>query len=185
VRTAARRTTDHLAKAAATVLKEESATSNQEFDIFLSHSIKDAEVVLGVIRIIERTGKTVYVDWVHDPKMDRTQVSPETARILQARMNQCDALFYLHTRQSSSSRWMPWELGYFDGHNGNVAILPVVQEQGATQYRGEEYLGLYPFVDFATIENTNSHEVWINRSKDEFAQFGVWKRAADRLRPGL
>ena len=183
VRSAARRTTDRLAKAATAVLKEESSTAKQRFDIFLSHSIKDAEIVLGVMRIIENTGKTVYVDWVHDPKLDRSNVSPNTARALRARMTQCDALLYLQSRQSSSSRWMPWELGYFDGYNGNVAILPVVTERGATEFKGEEYLGLYPFADVATIRGTSNNELWINRSADDSVSFGAWKTASDKLRP--
>lgn len=183
VRLAARRTTDRLAKTATAVLKEESSTAVQRFDIFLSHSIKDAEIVLGVVRIIENTGKKVYVDWIHDPNLDRSKVSPDTARALRARMNQCDALFYLQSRQSSSSRWMPWELGYFDGRNGNVAIIPVVPERGVANFKGEEYLGLYPFVDVATIDGTDTKEVWVNRSKDDFVYFEKWKTASDKLRP--
>jgi len=31
------------------------------FDIFLSHSVRDASLVMGVKRILEEAGKTVYV----------------------------------------------------------------------------------------------------------------------------
>jgi hypothetical protein len=137
VRKAARRTTDSLRKSATTILKEEASTLRDRFDIFLSHSIWDADIVFGVARILEATGKTVYVDWIVDPELDRNSVRPATAQPLRERMNQSDAMFYLHSAQSSSSRWMPWELGYFDGHNGNVAIIPVVANEGDRS----EYLG--------------------------------------------
>ena len=80
---------------------------------------------------------------------------------------------------------MPWELGYFDGHNGNVAILPVVTEPRKAGFRGEEYLGLYPFVDFANVEGTTTYDAWINRSNEQFLRFGEWKTASDKLRPHL
>ncbi len=42
---------------------------------------------------------------------------------------------------------MPWELGFFDGHRpGHVAILPLVKAAGGS-YTGQEYLGLYPYVE--------------------------------------
>ena len=46
------------------------------------------------------------------------------------------------TRRSAASRWIPWELGYFDGHAGEVFVLPLdeeVREYGT----GQEYLDLY------------------------------------------
>ena len=49
------------------------------FDVFLSHSINDAELVLGVKVLLEDMGKRVYVDWVDDPELDRNQVNKHTA----------------------------------------------------------------------------------------------------------
>ena len=48
-----------------------------------------------------------------------------------------------HSQNASSSRWMPWELGYFDGTHGpeKVAICPIVMGPG--QHVGQEYLNLY------------------------------------------
>lgn len=183
VRIAARQTTSRLAKSATAVLKEEASTDRDRFDIFLSHSIKDAEFVLGVMRILENTGKIIYVDWVADPKLDRTNVTPLTATQLRRRMQQSDALFYVYSKNSSSSRWMPWELGYFDGHNGNVAILPVVAEADRATFVGEEFLGLYPYVDVATIQNTQQREVFVNRAANDYKTFEDWRTSTDKLRP--
>jgi hypothetical protein len=185
VRAAARQTVGRLHKSAGSILSESARADSayqDHFDIFLSHTIKDAEIVLGVAMILVDTGKTVYVDWIVDPQLDRSNVTPETARKLRNRMNQSDSLFYIHSKQSTSSRWMPWELGYFDGHNGNVAILPVVEEATDT-FTGLEYLGLYPYVDVAGITNQNRRDVFINRNPREYKRFGVWKQEADKLRP--
>lgn len=116
------------------------------FDVFLSHSINDAELVIGVKVLLEDMGKKVYVDWVDDPELDRSQVNKDTAERLRGRMNQSETLLYIATENASNSKWMPWELGYFDGSKpGNVSILPVL-ERADQRFEGQEYLGLYPTV---------------------------------------
>ncbi|MFJ7007931.1 toll/interleukin-1 receptor domain-containing protein [Pseudomonas putida] len=125
----------------------ESSKRATRFDVFLSHSINDAELVLGVKVLLEEMGKKVYVDWVDDPELDRSQVNKLTAERLRGRMKQSDTLLYIATENATNSKWMPWELGYFDGHKpGKVAILPVVEKDNQT-FEGQEYLGLYPTVD--------------------------------------
>lgn len=125
----------------------ESQNYKYHFDVFLSHSVKDAELVLGVVRILENMGQKVYVDWVVDKQLSRDSVTKKTAEILRNRMKQSSRLLYLATDNASSSKWMPWELGYFDGlRSGKVAILPLV-EYSFSSFEGQEYLGLYPALD--------------------------------------
>lgn len=69
---------------AAEVLRK-SARSAGPFDIFLSHSFYDAELVLGVRAILQRAGESVYVDWIDDPELDRSRVSMRTAARLDSR----------------------------------------------------------------------------------------------------
>ena len=68
---------------------------------------------------------------------------------------------------------MPWELGYFDGFKGTVGVIPVTKNQEAT-FKGEEYLSLYPYVDVATIKNTKTQNLWINKSHDTYTGLGEW-----------
>jgi hypothetical protein len=42
------------------------ASDSDKFDVFLSHAKVDADLVLGVKKILEREGKSVYVDWEND-----------------------------------------------------------------------------------------------------------------------
>lgn len=119
-----------------------------EFGIFMSHSYEDAKVITGIKRIVEkRTGLSVYVDWIEDAQMDRSDVTPQTASVLRQRMRHCQFMLYATSRTSSNSRWMPWELGYFDGLRENrVGILPIAQTS-SDSFSGQEYLGLYPFYE--------------------------------------
>lgn len=122
----------------------ESQNNQRQFDVFLSHSIRDEELVLGIVEFLKQMGKEVYVDWIEDRQLSRSAVTPETAETLRQRMNQSSRLLYLATDNASSSKWMPWELGYFDGlKSGNVAILPLV-DSAYSPFQGQEYLGLYP-----------------------------------------
>jgi hypothetical protein len=85
VRTRARQSvaTDRLIKkayasrSAGEILREatESFSEAKAYDIFLSHSIKDEELILGIKAILEDLKYTVYVDWIDDPQLDRSKVT--------------------------------------------------------------------------------------------------------------
>lgn len=140
------------------ILKEETsaARDTDAFDIFLSHSIGDAELILGVKSLLEGQGLKVYVDWVEDPQLDRRSVTKETADLLRRRMRQSKSLIYVATENATSSKWMPWELGFFDGFKpGCVAVMPVL-DLATDSFTGQEYLGLYPVVQKGSYSNGQS-----------------------------
>jgi hypothetical protein len=136
-------------KSARRVLAEQARAFDaaDRYDVFLSHSFDDAEIILGIKRMIESLRLTVYVDWLEDPKLDRSRVTVKTAALLKARMNVCSSLIYVHSPNSPNSLWMPWELGYFDGIRPHqVWILPLVSEYDS-EFKDQEYLRLYPCVE--------------------------------------
>lgn len=116
------------------------------YDIFLSQTIRDAEIVLGVYDLLTSAGYSVFCDWIEGPETDRSQVTPANAAFIRATMSVSDTLLFLDTEGAVQSLWMCWELGWFDGRRGPVAVLPVLQE-GERYYRGREFLGLYPYVE--------------------------------------
>ena len=123
------------------------ASGRIKFDVFLSHSSSDKRFVFGARRLLEEQGLTAYVDWIDDPQLDRTQVSTATASTIRTRLKQSDSLLYATSTNSSSSKWMPWEIGYFDGLRGDrIAIFPLLRTASAT-FVGQEYLGLYPYIE--------------------------------------
>jgi hypothetical protein len=167
---AARGTT--LQKSAKTVLTEKVQASVQvsAFDVFLSHSLSDQQLILGIWLSLEDMG---YMDWIHDRQLSRDSVSKATAEVLRARMINSKSLFFATTSNSSSSSWMPWELGFKDGHNRKAAILPVSQTGGDT-YAGQEYLGIYPYVSQDPAQRQVGNRLWINTSKSCYVVFEDW-----------
>ena len=100
-------------KTANEILVESSQAFSQSksYDVFLSHSVKDSELILGMKGIIEDLGYSVYVDWIDDPELDRTKVSKETARKLRERMNSSKSMFFVTTVNADKSKWMPKLMG--------------------------------------------------------------------------
>lgn len=118
----------------------------EPFDIFLSHSSDDQKLVLGVMKLLQEQGLTVYVDWVVDDLLDRNSVNKNTANTLRDRMKHANSMIYMATDNSTYSKWMPWELGFFDGYKpDHIAILPVLDSENQ-KFEGQEYLTLYPLV---------------------------------------
>lgn len=132
------------ASAARSELSAVTKADTGPFDVFLSHSFLDALAVLGLKKLLERERLTVYVDWIVDKDLDRSTPSGATAERLRKRMTSCRSMVYATSRNASTSRWMPWELGYFDGTHSpeHVSICPI-ETGSAGQFHGEEYLGLY------------------------------------------
>jgi hypothetical protein len=151
------------AKDSGRILREAAtaATKEDRFDVFLSHASTDAELILGVKGLLENQGFTVYVDWIDDAQTDRSKVSRETADLLRRRMRQSGSLVFVATEAASSSKWMPWELGYFDGFRPNmVAVLPLVDNPTQT-FKGQEYLALYPVIDKDKYIENGSQDVFV------------------------
>lgn len=153
-----------------------SINQNDNFDIFLSHSYSDRKIIPILKRKLELLGYSVYVDWIEDKLMSRESVTPKTAEILQKRMKQSKSLFYATSENAPNSKWMPWELGYFDGlKNKRVAILPIKKDNNfSDNFSGQEYLGLYYWVDIATVTNSTNKVLFINENSKKYASFNEW-----------
>lgn len=162
-------------KTASTVLTEtvRSQTTTRNYDIFLSHAFRDAELILGVKVKLEKYGHSVYVDWVEDPQLDRATVTARTASALRKRMGCCRSLFYATTEASTQSKGMPWECGYVDGKCGRSAILPLT-DTGGSAFKGQEYLGIYPYITEDPPEGQTRKVLWVNQSKDIYCSFAQW-----------
>ncbi|MFL0270086.1 TIR domain-containing protein [Candidatus Clostridium radicumherbarum] len=153
---------------------EKSINSTQSFDIFLSHSYLDAKYIEIIMEDLMDLGYSVYVDWVVDKQLNRKEVTKETAETLRQRMKQCRSLFYAITENYSNSKWMPWELGYFDALKQRVAILPVKNAPDTSEkYKGTEYLGLYHYVTL-TRNKDGQEVVWVNKSEEVYISFDQW-----------
>lgn len=149
------------------------SSTSKTYDIFLSHSSSDAALVTGLKLELEDLGYSVYVDWIEDPKLSRANVTKDTALVLQARMKQCKALLYAFSENAVNSKWMPWELGYFDGIKGTVAVLPI-SRTSKSSFQGSEYLGIYYYIQIDTVSGTNNTALWVYETATKYINFDSW-----------
>ncbi len=148
------------------------ADSSKEYDIFLSHSSKDMELIAGLKLILNDLGYSVYVDW-NDNKLDPNDVTPDTAKVLRERMKQCKSLVYAFSENATNSKWMPWELGYFDAlKNSRVAVLPIC-ETAKSDFKGTEFVGVYFVIQIAQVKGTNKDAIWVHDG-DKYVYFNSW-----------
>jgi nucleoside 2-deoxyribosyltransferase len=113
-----------------------------QYDIFLSHAAQDGEEADKVRAILIDAGFRVYCDRHDDPMMKHDEVDEATANTLRERMRRCNAMVYVVTHNAPDSKWMPWELGFFDGVRGKVSVYPV-DEAAAAAAKSQEYLKLF------------------------------------------
>lgn len=123
------------------------------FDVFLSYNIKDKDVIRGIYYYLRSQGLKVYLDFVVDPILDRSNVTKETAMTIQNRLKHSRSLIYADSPNASMSKWMPWELGIVDGKTGKCAILPVVS-YSLQKHTRQEYLSIYPIILPSPIGST-------------------------------
>lgn len=118
------------------------------FDIFLSHCFLDKEIVKALFLDLTSMGFKVYVDWIIDPHLDRSNVTKQSAELVRNRMKGSKSLLLAISANATTSKWMPWELGYVDGNTSKCAIVPVFESNYniPESYIGYEYLKLYPYI---------------------------------------
>src|SRR4051812_27429691 len=75
---------------------------------FLCHSHADEQLVRGAVSMLERDGWRFYVDW-QDTSLPSSP-SRVTAEKIKEKIVQSDFFLFLATRNSTSSRWCPWEI---------------------------------------------------------------------------
>ncbi|KQY06215.1 hypothetical protein ASD37_18080 [Mycobacterium sp. Root135] len=147
------------------------------FDIFLSHSVRDARVILGLRDWLTSKNLSVYVDWIDDPELDRAAVSHATAARLREQMRNSTSMIYATSRNAKTSRWMPWELGYFDGFKASERVSVMrLDSTSSAKFAGEEYLGLYKQIEQLRVTDGRSlpYAVLPSRKKAEpLSSFGA------------
>jgi hypothetical protein len=147
----------------------------KSYDIFLSHSYLDAEIIAGLCILLESFNLTVYVDWREDKQLDRQNVTRETADLLRTRMKACRSMLYALSLNARESKWMPWELGYFDGGgNPAIAIVPIEDRQiSASSFSRQGYLLLYPYLELNNLL-TGQKELRIRPNQQQYIELKSW-----------
>ena len=150
--------------------------SVKTFDVFLSHRYADKTELVGLMQMLEDSDISVLVDWKEHPELDRSKVTKETAATLKRDMGRCAALLFVVTSTASTSVWMPWELGLFDGMKGRVATVPLATKAG--EFPGQEYAALYPWVDEAPTKGNTNSILWVNEAENVYVRLSAWLKGS-------
>lgn len=146
---------------------------HEQYDLFISYSWNDKSYADKVVQLLEKCGYTVYIDY-NDNRLDRSNVSEETAKRLIVEMKKCKGLLHLYSPSASVSKWCPWEVGIFSGFNDFMcANLPLVDNQGDS-FKKQEYLEIYPHVEYAKDPASKNYDFWICESSDKYIVLKEW-----------
>lgn len=143
--------------------------------IFLSHSSKDKDLVLSIIKILENHGSSVYIDEI-DPEMP-VSTNEKTASLLKERIKDCKRFVLLTTENSKDSKWVPWELGIADGFKGisKMAIFPASEHESVDNWSEWEYLGIYRKIVFGKLHGHNGDVLMVLDKKTNTAtELSAW-----------
>jgi hypothetical protein len=165
---------NHRNTLAKTKLFTESRRIETGFDVFLSHSYLDKEVVEGLFLELTDFGLKVYVDWIVDPQLDRNNVTKESAFLIRNRMKSSKSLLLAISTNVAMSKWMPWELGFVDANSNRCAIIPVSNETITPKsFKRVEYLLLYPYIKKLPLEN-GQQKLWVIESEFKYSFLENW-----------
>lgn len=139
--------------------------------VFLSHSSKDDHYVNGVETFLRSFGATVYSD-NSDNRLPKDP-SPKTADILRSEIKKAQRFVVLISEKSSTSGWIPWELGFADGDKTykNIALLPISDTSIEESWATREYLGLYPVIRKTGIKGREGEYWVVQEAGSQFADY--------------
>jgi hypothetical protein len=144
-----------------------------QYDVFVSYSWNDRSYADKIVQLLEQCGYTVYIDY-NDKRLDRNNVSEETAKRIINEMKKCKGLLYLYSPSSSVSKWCPWEVGVFSGMKSfRCANLPLTQNRG-DDFKKQEYLEIYPYVDYEATQDHSRYDFWVCESDSKYTTLKSW-----------
>ena len=97
-------------------LQRDSIQNKKVFDVFISHSYKDGQIISKIISIMNKNDLHCYCDWVSDNDfLKRSLVSDYTAEVLKKRIEQSKKILFVQTENSVNgteiaSSWIQMEL---------------------------------------------------------------------------
>jgi hypothetical protein len=149
--------------------------SENQKNVFLSHSSLDRDLLPYVVKILKNHGGNPYID-IGDNRLPNPP-SVNTAITLKDTIKQCKRFVLFVTTNSKDSKWIPWELGIGDGSktNNDIAIFPSAEEENNMDWLSQEYLGLYKRIVWGNIEGIEK-EVWMvwNHQKNQAIELSKW-----------
>lgn len=110
----------------------------------LFHSQADHGLAVGMVAMLDASGWNVRVEPIG--KSLPATLNRVAAGSLQEKIARADFLLILLTKNSASSPWCPWVLGYAEGKSNPQHILVIPTDSGHVTH-GHEYTGIHARID--------------------------------------
>jgi len=95
-------------------ISNDNIQNKKVFDVFISHSLINKDIVNKVIKSLNNQNLNAYCDWLSDNDfLKRKLVSDYTKMVLKKRLEQSKSLLLLKSNESLNSEWVSFELDYF------------------------------------------------------------------------
>ena len=141
-------------------------------DVFISHKLEDLPRAKELKALIKSWNFTCYVD-EDDAALQKLRDPAEMSARIRDNLRTCRCFIYAFSSKSAQSKWMPWELGFFDGRWGQrqIGLFDLDVWTGGTRPRAgggsrtteddvgqdalslQEYLRMYELVDRDNLES--------------------------------
>jgi hypothetical protein len=133
--------------------------NKNEKSIFISHKHGEQEYVYRLKDLLTEYGFTGYVDWEDDSMPKET--SGETAKKIKQEINKASKFILIATNAAIESKWCNWEIGYADTNKyiNHIVLFPLLKNED--NYRGEEYLQIYPSLQITSNNLFNNSQYYI------------------------
>jgi hypothetical protein len=131
--------------------------------LFLSHSHHDKAKIEQAKIFFETLGISIYVDWADETMPENTN-GITALRIKDQIINKNDKFILLATNNAVASKWCNWEVGIADTFKlskDKIAILPLADNN--RHWSGNEYLQIYPSIEFENGTNQNNLGSYITK----------------------
>lgn len=118
----------------------------KNYDLFLSHSSNNKELLIEIKSILNSLDINVYVDWINDKEgLKRTLTNADTAQVIIERLKASNGLMFVYSKDSLNSLWTPWEIGYFHSLKGKICVY---YPEEVDESKVPAYINMYPKVFF-------------------------------------
>lgn len=122
------------------LIEKNSVQNKKTYDVFISHSSKDSNIVKAIIRSLNKHGLNNYCDWTSDREfLKRELVSDYTKVVLQKRMEQSKSLLFLRTENSIASDWVKFELDYYKNLGRTIYCVDFIKEKELCDFKVANY----------------------------------------------
>lgn len=110
--------------------------NKKSYDLFISHSFEDNELVRKIIKYLNKSNLNIYCDWLSDNDfLKRKYASDYTKMILKRRIEQSNKVLFIRTKNTNDqhsnfySEWVEMEILYAKEINKSIECVDFIDDK--------------------------------------------------------